>query len=250
MKIIVNSSFLSEKNQILNMINDFDDTGLTLGNQKRNTIKIFNVNSKKINIKSFRTPTFFNSLIYNNFRKSKAQRSYEYANKLISLGIMTPSPIGYAQNSSLFWLKRSYYVSKHLDYDFTFREVSSDLSFDDSVNILKAFTRFTYKFHEKGVNFLDHSPGNTLIKKTNNNYDFYLVDLNRMAFTKMTLSSRIKNFSRLSHNKDIVKIMSSEYAKCIGVSSEVVFELMWEQVKIFRQKVNRKRKFKSLLKIS
>ncbi|MBC8305869.1 MAG: hypothetical protein H8E55_60160 [Pelagibacterales bacterium] len=71
-----------------------------------------------------------------------------------------------------------------------------------------------------------------------------------MVFTKMTLSSRIKNFSRLSHNKDIVKIMSSEYAKCIGVSSEVVFELMWEQVKIFRQKVNRKRKFKSLLKIS
>ena len=118
------------------------------------------------------------------------------------------------------------------------------------MNILKAFTRFTYKLHEKGVNFLDHSPGNTLIKKTNNNYDFYLVDLNRMAFTKMTLSSRIKNFSRLSYNKDIVKIMSSEYAKCIGVSSEFVFELMWEQVKIFRQKVNRKRKFKSLLKIS
>lgn len=250
MKIIVNSSFLSEKNQILNMINDFDNTGLKLGNQKRNTIKIFNVKSKKINIKSFRAPTFFNSLIYNNFRKSKAQRSYEYANKLISLGIMTPSPIGYVQNSSLFRLKRSYYVSKHLDYDFTFREVSSDLSFDDSVNILKAFTRFTYKLHEKGVNFLDHSPGNTLIKKTNNNYDFYLVDLNRMAFTKMTLSSRIKNFSRLSYNKDIVKIMSSEYAKCIGVSSEFVFELMWEQVKIFRQKVNRKRKFKSLLKIS
>ena len=48
MKIIVNSSFLSEKNQILNMINDFDNTGLTLGNQKRNTIKVFNVNSKKL----------------------------------------------------------------------------------------------------------------------------------------------------------------------------------------------------------
>jgi hypothetical protein len=35
--------------------------------------------------------------------------------------------------------------------------------------------------HEASINFLDHSPGNTLIvKKSEGKYDFYLVDLNRM----------------------------------------------------------------------
>ena len=250
MKIIFNTNYIKDKSDILDLVNDFDRSGIELGNQKRNTIKLFNIGKRKINIKSFKSPNFINSLIYDTFRKSKAQRSYEYANKLINLGVLTPLPIAYIQNSSFIRLKQSYYISEHLDYDFTFREISRDLSFDDSVNVLKAFTRFTFNLHEKGVNFLDHSPGNTLIKKDINNYNFYLVDLNRMEFKVMTLSERMRNFSRLSHNKDIVKIMSFEYAKCIGLSEKYIFDLMWKEVLMFRGKVNRKRKLKSILKTS
>ena len=114
----------------------------------------------------------------------------------------------------------------------------------------KPFTRFTYNLHENNVNFLDHSPGNTLIKKDRSGYDFYLVDLNRMEFKQMTLLDRIKNFSRLSHSEDVVKIMSCEYAKCIGESDNYIYDLMWKEIMIFRSKVNRKRKLKSILKAS
>ena len=248
MKIIFNTDFFKYKSHIIDLVNDFDISGIELGNQKRNTIKLFNIGKNKINIKSFKSPNFVNSLIYDTFRKSKAQRSYEYANKLINLGVLTPLPIAYIQNSSFIRLKQSYYISEHLDYDFTFREISRDLSFDDSVNALKAFTRFTYNLHEKGINFLDHSPGNTLIKKNKSSYNFYLVDLNRMEFKEMTLLDRMKNFSRLSHNKDVVKIMSFEYAKCIGKSNKYIYDLMWKEIMIFRTKVNRKRKLKSILK--
>ena len=196
MKIIFNTNYIKDKSDILDLVNDFDRSGIELGNQKRNKIKLFNIGKRKINIKSFKSPNFINSLIYDTFRKSKAQRSYEYANKLINLGVLTPLPIAYIQNSSFIRLKQSYYISEHLDYDFTFREISRDLSFEDSVNALKAFTRFTYNLHEKGIHFLDHSPGNTLIKKDRSGYDFYLVDLNRMEFKQMTLLDRIKNFSR------------------------------------------------------
>ena len=250
MKIIFNTNYIKDKSDILDLVNDFDRSGIELGNQKRNTIKLFNIGKRKINIKSFKSPNFINSLIYDTFRKSKAQRSYEYANKLINLGVLTPLPIAYIQNSSFIRLKQSYYISEHLDYDFTFREISRDLSFDDSVNALKAFTRFTYNLHEKGINFLDHSPGNTLIKKDRNSYDFYLVDLNRMEFKQMTLLDRMKNFSRLSHSKEVVKIMSYEYAKCIGKSDNYIYDLMWKEIMIFRNKVNRKRKLKSILKAS
>lgn len=250
MKIIFNTNYIKDKSDILDLVNDFDRSGIELGNQKRNTIKLFNIGKRKINIKSFKSPNFINSLIYDTFRKSKAQRSYEYANKLINLGVLTPLPIAYIQNSSFIRLKQSYYISEHLDYDFTFREISRDLSFDDSVNALKAFTRFTYNLHEKGINFLDHSPGNTLIKKDRSGYDFYLVDLNRMEFKQMTLLDRMKNFSRLSHSEDVVKIMSCEYAECIGESDNYIYDLMWKEIMIFRSKVNRKRKLKSILKAS
>ena len=250
MKIIFNTNYIKDKSDILDLVNDFDRSGIELGNQKRNTIKLFNIGKRKINIKSFKSPNFINSLIYDTFRKSKAQRSYEYANKLINLGVLTPLPIAYIQNSSFIRLKQSYYISEHLDYDFTFREISRDLSFDDSVNALKAFTRFTYNLHEKGINFLDHSPGNTLIKKHRSSYDFYLVDLNRMEFKQMTLLDRMKNFSRLSHSEDVVKIMSCEYANCIGKSDNYIYDLMWKEIMIFRSKVNKKRKLKSILKAS
>lgn len=250
MKIIFNTNYIKDKSDILDLVNDFDRSGIELGNQKRNTIKLFNIGKRKINIKSFKSPNFINSLIYDTFRKSKAQRSYEYANKLINLDVLTPLPIAYIQNSSFIRLKQSYYISEHLDYDFTFREISRDLSFNDSVNALKAFTRFTYNLHEKGIHFLDHSPGNTLIKKDRSGYDFYLVDLNRMEFKQMTLLDRIKNFSRLSHSEDVVKIMSCEYAKCIGESDNYIYDLMWKEIMIFRSIVNRKRKLKSILKAS
>jgi hypothetical protein len=44
--------------------------------------------------------------------------------------------------------------------------------------------------------------------------------------------------------------MSFEYAKCIGLSEKYIFDLMWKEVLMFRGKVNRKRKLKSILKTS
>ena len=50
MKIIFNTDFLKDKSHIIDLVNDFDISGIELGNQKRNTIKLFNIGKKKINI--------------------------------------------------------------------------------------------------------------------------------------------------------------------------------------------------------
>jgi hypothetical protein len=70
-------------------------------------------------------------------------------------------------------LKNSYYVSKNIEYNFSIREVIKDLNFKNRENILKLFSVFTFKLHENNINYLDHSPGNTLIKVNENNYKFY-----------------------------------------------------------------------------
>ena len=133
-------------------------------------------------------------------------------------------------------------MSEQLSYDLTYRELTTDLNYPDYDTILREFTRFTFDLHEKGVNFLDHSPGNTLIKKNENTgkYDFYLVDLNRMNFHVMSFEDRMKNFAKLTSRKDMVAVMSNEYAKLLSESEEEVFNKMWSLTEIFQKKYHKK----------
>lgn len=98
--------------------------------------------------------------------------------------------------------------------------------------------------HEKGVHFLDHSPGNTLIKKSANGYDFYLVDLNRMEFKTLDFETRIKKFSKLTIHKAKVEVMSDEYAKCSGGDFNTIFNLMWNETEAFQDRFYRKIRLK------
>ena len=83
-----------------------------------------------------------------------------------------------------------------------------------------------------------------LIKKVGDDYEFYLVDLNRMKFSPLTFEERIKNFARLTEHKSMVKTMSDEYAKCLNEDSEKVFNLMWSYTQEFQYKFNRKKELK------
>ena len=241
MKSIISSKHLNKKNRLLKLVDDFDSSNNNILKENRNTIKLFDLDGTTINIKSFKVPNLLNKIIYNFFRKGKAQRSFEYALKLITLEIGTPEPIAYFQESNNYFFGRSYYVSKHLNYDLTYRELTKDFNYPDFENILRQFTRFTFELHEKGVNFLDHSPGNTLIVKNSNKYDFYLVDLNRMKFGAIDFNKRIKNFARLTPHKKMVEIMSDEYAKCMDLPYKKVFDLMWGETTNFQSAYQRKK---------
>lgn len=243
MKKVIHSKYQDFELDIDGFIEDFDSSGEGI-KDARNKLKLFQLNTMVLNVKSFKTPNLINQIVYNFFRKSKAQRSFEYAKKLMTLGIGTPYPIAYYEFTTPLLFKKSFYVSEHLKYDLTYRELTHNLDFPDHENILRAFTRFTYKLHELNINFLDHSPGNTLIIKNGEGYDFYLVDLNRMKFKPMSFNTRIKNFSRLTIYKSMVEVMSDEYAKCSGDNFEKIFELMWNSTKTFQDKFQRKKRLK------
>lgn len=233
--------------QLTEIIENFDK--LEGGEGNRNVIKTIKVNTINLNIKAFKIPNLINKIVYKFFRKSKAQRSFEYANKLIELGVGTPKPFAYFEYKSLLFFGRSFYVSEQLDCDMTYRELTKDFTIPDYDKILRAFTRFTYSLHEKGIHFLDHSPGNTLIKKNGNSYDFYLVDLNRMNFGVLDFETRIKNFARLTIHKSMVEVMSDEYAKCSGEDYNKIVNLMWLETETFQEKFHRKKRLKKKLKI-
>lgn len=247
MKKTISKHFLESESNLDDIIINYDVKGESYGNQKRNTLKLFKLNDLVINVKSFKIPNLVNQVVYSFFRKSKAQRSYEYANKLMALGIGTPSPIAYYEFKSGLLFKNSYYVSEQLDYKLTFRDIKN-LDALEQEAILRAFTRFTYHLHENNILFLDHSPGNTLISKVGDDYQFFLVDLNRMKFMPLDYKTRIKNFSRLTTVKSMVEIMSDEYAKCIHEDFKTVFDLMWKSINAFQYKHTKRRDLKKKLK--
>ena len=251
MKYFLNPFFTTSKNQIINIITNFNSTGILFGDGKRNKIKLFELNDRTINVKSFKAPNLINKIVYNYFRKSKASRSFEYATALLEKGICTPQPIAYFENHDFIGLKDSYYISEHLDCDLTFRELVEVPDYPDHSNILRQFVQFSFDLHEKGIEFLDHSPGNTLIKKTaEGDYSFYLVDLNRMSFhSEMSFDSRMKNLSRLTPKIEMIQEISTEYARLSGENPNLVFDTLWRYTSKFQYKYYRKIRIKKKLKV-
>lgn len=243
-------SFLKYKTQIENYITNFTISGKDFVIGKRNAIKLFELGNDLISIKSFQKPNIINKIAYRYFRKSKARRSFEFASKLIEMKIGTPQPVAFFENYDFIGLNESYYACEHLEQVFEFREIVQNEAFENRDFIIRKFTKFTFEMHEKGIEFLDHSPGNTLIRKNSDGtYSFFLVDLNRMQFHEtIDFKTRMKNLSKITHKKDMIVVMSNEYAKLSGGDEANIFETMWGLTVDFQYRFHRKKRIKKKLK--
>ncbi len=249
MKKVFHPDYERHKETLSAMIANFSTMGEIFVKGKRNSIRVAALANKTINIKSFRVPNPVNAVVYRYFRKSKARRSFEFANYLLQNGIGTPQPVAYFENYNLFGLSNSYYVSEHLESDLLFRDLPGNPDYPDRENIIRQFARFTFELHQKGIEFKDHSPGNTLIKNLGNGcYSFFLVDLNRMVFHKsMPLELRMKNMSRLTSKVELLKILANEYAKASGEDPTQVFYLLSTATARFHKGFYRKKRIKNKL---
>ena len=250
MKYLIHNKFKDLQERIVFLIDHFLIEGKILVNGQRNAIKLFEVEGITLNIKSFKRPNLINKIVYRYFRKSKARRSFEFASKLMEMQIGTPQPVAFFENYDFVGLKESYYACEHLENVFEFREIVQNEAFENRDFIIRKFTQFTFEMHEKGIEFLDHSPGNTLIRKnTDGSYSFFLVDLNRMQFHEtIDFKTRMKNLSKITHKKDMIEVMSNEYAKLSNGDETTIFETMWGLTADFQYRFHRKKRIKKKLK--
>lgn len=244
--VCIHPNYTHLRTQILNETNNVNGIDANVFDNGRNLIAKVEIENEQLSIKSFKIPNWFNRIVYKYFRKSKAKRSYEYANRLLKADILTPFPIAYIEEFNALGLKRSYYISKHLDYDFDFRVLLHNPKFQDREFILEQFTEFSFKLHENNINFLDHSPGNTLITKgADGQYNFYLIDLNRMQFETMNFDKRMHNLRRLWLSKAMIKIMAERYAELYGKTFEETHALMLKHSRAFQKQIDSKKLRKS-----
>jgi len=239
--LIVHPDYNEKTFRFRDAINRFDEVGELVMEGERNTLKKVKIEEEYFNIKKFKTPSFLQGLVYQFLRKSKASRSFDHAKKLLDAGLKTPFPVAYMERTA-FGLKESYYISRHLNYDFDFRVLNHNPKWPHRNEILQQFAAFTFQLHEKEINFLDHSPGNTLIVEAGEGkYNFYLIDLNRMCFESMDFNKRMKNFRRMWLSKTMINIMAPVYGELYGKTSEETHRSMTLYSRKFQKKVNSKK---------
>ena len=213
----------------------------------RNELKIIELNGIKTVVKSFKVPHLLNRIIYTYFRKSKAYKSYHNALRLEELGISTPKPIALIEFYEAGFLGESFFVAEYFEYDFTIRTPLLE-PLEDREEIFKAFAAYTYDLHKCGVWHLDYSPGNILIKRTEEGYQFSIVDINRMDFRPITAMQGCENFNKLWATDEEIEIMGREYARLCGLDESVVIAEMKHHNDANKRVKNFKKRLKNLLK--
>ena len=193
---------------------------------RRNELRDMTFSGVDMIVKSFAVPNLLNRLVYGVFRRSKAQRSYEYAEKLNSLGIKSPAPIAYYTERCGLLFSHSYYISRKSTCRYTFYDVIDNVKLENRELYLRCVGRMTAKMHEAGVYPLDYSGGNILLDVVEGEPQFELVDLNRMSFGRIDMDKGCRGFERLNVEPSALAIMAQEYAKERGFDEAKCVELV------------------------
>jgi serine/threonine protein kinase len=210
-KIVVNPKYEYLRKFVEDISEKFPHNGRVLQN-RRNTIKVFELNGLAINVKRFRIPLLFNQFVYTFFRGTKASKAYHNSLEVISRGFDTPESIAFIEEYRFGLLAYSYYISLQCPYsqeirDFYFGPLKGNEDF------FTAFAQYTATLHEAGIYHLDYSPGNVLIGSKEGKCHFSLVDINRMKFIPVSLRLGCRNFERMFDNDELYIFLATEYAK-------------------------------------
>lgn len=207
----------------------------------RNTIKEVEFNSKVFVIKSYKVPNAINSFIYTYLKKSKAWRAYEYGLKISKFTPKVIARVEYFQPL----LKQSYLVCEKFDADFNM-QTPLFKQHSDKNTLLKKFAQFVFELHNNNIIHHDLSPGNVLIKKNKQGYQFQIIDINRMTFKVPKIKERAQNFSKLwASDEDLTTILKA-YAEVANLGGKFIqIGLAYNQRN--KDRKNRKLKIKKAL---
>ena len=225
-KYQLNKNYENIKDFLLNIKDYFKNNSNTI-HKARNELKVIEHKDIQTVVKAFKVPNIVNQIVYAYFRDSKAKKSYQNAIKLKELNINTPNPIGYIEFYRNFLFKESFFISEKVDYLFTIREPLRNVDLKDREEIIKKFVAFTYNLHKNRVYHKDYSAGNILVfKNEKDEYDFSLVDINRMEFKPIDLELGLDNFAKLWLDSDNLQIIAKEYSLLVNVDENNAINIL------------------------
>ena len=204
-------------------INELAEKGVpsdaTIIYDARNKVYTLQREGYSLNVKAFKVPSFPNNYVYGNIRKSKARRSMENAERLMSMNIGTPHPVAYIEKRTATKMKESYFVSIQVDA----KNVRNWLENPERETLLPALAKEILRLHEAGVYHKDFSPGNILYTNDGGEYKFYLIDLNRMQFGSLNHAKKMSYFRCIYiESEEETAHLARLYAAAAGLDADAI----------------------------
>lgn len=248
MKAVVSEKYRSLSNELLKASRNELPVEKVFCN-KRNRVELVTVGGRKLVVKHYKRPGFFNGMIYTLFRKSKARRAYEYANLLNERGFHSPTPVAYYEKKNFGVFRDGCFIAEYVDFpsvrDIFFGENQLATDSPERSRIAGELSDLTLQLHRKGIQPLDYNMSNILIDNQGEKPIFWLIDLNRMELGKQPgLKHAMLSFFQLgTYYPDYEKLLR-HYADSMGWDLETCIY----HVIRHRRSFNRLRNFKHLFK--
>jgi hypothetical protein len=217
---------------------------------KRNTVELAEISTHTFVIKKYKVPNFFNRIAYTFFRRSKAQRAYDNALRILRCGVRTPFPVAYIETQKKRLFHTGYFISEYLNLP-TLENFAMENTNEDMQQMKLDFTDFTISLHRKGILPLDYNPKNIFYyrDKTDKKYKFALTDINRAKFGKISrYKDTMYSFEQLGIPAEHLYNALKEYASRQELDMEAsLFMILYFRLK---KRVKRfiKRKLRTIIR--
>ena len=163
----------------------------------RNEIKVFEVGDRTVCVKKYRIPPFLNRILYSwGWRKPKAKRTYENAQKILSRGFNTPRQYGYVLEYRNGWIRESFSVGEFVENS---RTVGQD---KQNAQLIRAFADYTASLHAHGLMHRDYILNNILYRQNEKGYAFTLIDINRFVFRSTPIRGFLQSMNLMQPFQD------------------------------------------------
>lgn len=190
----------------------------------RNQIRQFVVDGhdavlKRVVVKRFRRPNFFQSVAYSFFRANKARRAYANADTLLERGFSTPRNVGFAEDWRGGLLKYCFYATGYDEGLPIRRRLIEPADFDKGM--ASDFGVFAASLHKHGILHGDLNSTNVLYHEAGDgHFTFSVIDINRMrvgrSIDDFSREELFENMTRFTGRMDLFEYVMRVYIAAMG----------------------------------
>ncbi len=192
-------------------------------------------------VKQFKVPNGLNKFVYSWLRQSKARRSFEYAQRLLDMGIDTAEPVAYIEIRKSGLFHTGYFISKFVEDNLLHTIEKCDRETQEA--IIRDFARFTVEMNDNGLFHKDYNSGNIFYRKDGDRFRFALIDINRLRFRRPNKNEVINSLDRLTLSRLLTVQISAEYANLRGWNPDTLSGAV-----LMQKGMNMRKRVKNLLK--
>ena len=247
MKICINPQYEHLRDDIMRVVAG-DYVAVKVYCHKRNVVEKVVLQGGEYVVKTYKRPNLFNRIVYAFLRKSKGERAFQNARRLLDLGIDTPAPVAYVNVYKGALFSQGFYISEFVPYG-TMREAFMDVNSGGvDVSLKKDFMSFAFFLHGKNVLPLDFNSGNIFYHYdvATGEYRFALTDINRMRFGRRpSVFEVMRSFEQFGVQVDALYKLAVYYSSYTGRDLELsMFAFLYYRLRsrvkhAFKEKVSR-----------